>query len=819
MSLITISTGDVAKYQGSGTPATLRLYANQQFTTSENVVIPKGSKQNPTFYQELACSLSGETIQIASGTVYSTTDSNQPRASYTVVVYDSDGVELVTLYTNFRVSNTNATTTWSVLETYSRGYVRPYATDTLSSDEILDLFNDNQSLVNKASDVIYGATSLDTVPVSLADPEAVGSNSNRIEKNLSSDYGNSFATAITAIGATETTLIVKNAVTVSANTSLPANITLEVKNGGLITVATGQTLTILGAINAGQQHIFSLAGTGTVNISTATIEYVYPEWWGAKGDGSTDNTVALGQMFEALTLLSAFQRRGRTVMLNGDYNFASVLDWAGLAHVTFIGNASSANHSGEPSLRFTGSGSTQVFNMEDWAGVRWENIRFEVPASGFTGDMFKQTFGTSDPNNLAWINCSFSEGANGNTVISNSLLNLNGVIDSVVRDCFFTGSKNGIIGEETIASNHITIDTCQFRNQSLAGIYSPGGTGWVIINPAFHGSNTGTAVGLLHHPTRYSYGLKILSGYTEAVLSGTGTWVSVRGVGISISGMYIATPNAGGACIAIVDDSSAIEISAVTLNGSAAVTGIKGVSASAAAGISVRACNFTSTVPVSGLTAANYSIIDSVGSPNRIGGGLNVQGLSVRSDNAGIDAGYLNAIPTLANTSASLGVFDGGSGIPSRAFLFIPPTMTAQECAVAWATGAAGAVAVRALLDSASFRATVPIGYATGVGGTQTQGSSKATGVTLDKVCGQITTHNAALNDNTTVTFTVTNAFATALDELTVWHVSGGTLGGYLVWAHTPAAGSFKISIRNVSGGPLSEALVLGFTLRRMVIT
>ena len=38
-----------------------------------------------------------------------------------------------------------------------------------------------------------------------------------------------------------------------------------------------------------------------------------------------------------------------------------------------------------------------------------------------------------------------------------------------------------------------------------------------------------------------------------------------------------------------------------------------------------------------------------------------------------------------------------------------------------------------------------------------TQGTDKATGVTLDKVCGQVTTHNATLNAGVEVTFRVTN--------------------------------------------------------------
>lgn len=75
--------------------------------------------------------------------------------------------------------------------------------------------------------------------------------------------------------------------------------------------------------------------------------------------------------------------------------------------------------------------------------------------------------------------------------------------------------------------------------------------------------------------------------------------------------------------------------------------------------------------------------------------------------------------------------------------------------------------------------------------------------------------NNASLADATTVTFTVNNDQVLADDKIVVNHKSGGTLGAYLVFAHTVAAGSFKISLRNVSGGSLGEAAVLSFGVLR----
>ena len=107
-------------------------------------------------------------------------------------------------------------------------------------------------------------------------------------------------------------------------------------------------------------------------------------------------------------------------------------------------------------------------------------------------------------------------------------------------------------------------------------------------------------------------------------------------------------------------------------------------------------------------------------------------------------------------------------------------------------------------------------GYATGSGGTVTQATSKATGVTLSKSTGQITLDGAALNLDTTVSFTLTNTVIEAGDILILNHISGGTAGSYLLNAQS-AAGSASINVRNISLGSLSEAIVIAFAVIKAV--
>jgi hypothetical protein len=119
------------------------------------------------------------------------------------------------------------------------------------------------------------------------------------------------------------------------------------------------------------------------------------------------------------------------------------------------------------------------------------------------------------------------------------------------------------------------------------------------------------------------------------------------------------------------------------------------------------------------------------------------------------------------------------------------------------------------IIAAAGITSTGPtdgIGYAAGAGGTVAQATSKSTGVTLNKVCGQITMNAAALAAAAIVSFVLTDSAIAAGDVLILNHVSGGTPGSYGLNARC-AAGQATIDVRNNSAGSLSEAIVIGFSV------
>jgi hypothetical protein len=106
------------------------------------------------------------------------------------------------------------------------------------------------------------------------------------------------------------------------------------------------------------------------------------------------------------------------------------------------------------------------------------------------------------------------------------------------------------------------------------------------------------------------------------------------------------------------------------------------------------------------------------------------------------------------------------------------------------------------------------IGYTAAAQGTVTQLTDKSTAVTLNKPAGRITMNAASLATATNATFTLNNSFISANDTV-ILTISGGqaTAGSYNVFANNLGAGTVSISLRNISGGSLSEAVVINFAI------
>jgi hypothetical protein len=128
--------------------------------------------------------------------------------------------------------------------------------------------------------------------------------------------------------------------------------------------------------------------------------------------------------------------------------------------------------------------------------------------------------------------------------------------------------------------------------------------------------------------------------------------------------------------------------------------------------------------------------------------------------------------------------------------------------------GTIGAVIPSTIVGTTVY-ATTEIGYTAAAQGTVTQAatSGKATGVTLSKSAGRITMNNAELAANTAVSFTLTNTVISANDAIIVNVAGGATAAAYTVYISSMTAGSAVVTLRNMTGGALSEAVVINFAI------
>lgn len=116
--------------------------------------------------------------------------------------------------------------------------------------------------------------------------------------------------------------------------------------------------------------------------------------------------------------------------------------------------------------------------------------------------------------------------------------------------------------------------------------------------------------------------------------------------------------------------------------------------------------------------------------------------------------------------------------------------------------------------------ATNGLGYATGVGGTVTQITSRTTGVTLSTLCGYIQTDTSSLAAEAAAEFTVTNTLVAVGDVVAVSIRSGTNGGNTNAFVSTVAAGSFKIKVANnnaAAGTAETGAILINFVVLKAV--
>ncbi|KHE91338.1 MAG: hypothetical protein K8F52_08865 [Candidatus Scalindua rubra] len=358
-------------------------------------------------------------------------------------------------------------------------------------------------------------------------------------------HGRSLKDLIDAIGSdNETIVLMPGTYTVSTNETVPANISLLFYSGAVISVDSGKTLTIANgdSIIAGGVQIFS--GAGTVDFTVGRPSPVTPKWWGATGDGSTDDTAALVEAFKHPKVLipagtyivdgtatTSIVTRGGTPTVYLPFIMHSNMDIEGVGDVT-LKMKDDISSAGSP-VQFVMFGT-----VEDIANVKFKNITFDMNGSN---------------NKIASAPFIPPFGAKHHSAIF--------IATKVAVD---TGMVDGLTIEDC------TLTDCAGQNQIILGF---GGAGTspmtqdvIIRNCKFteNGHNTGD------HTNIYGWAENVLiegCTFTRAAVQDyelTGTCIEVHGKNFTIRGCKVEDMVGG---VAVCDNASANDVHNVNIYG------------------------------------------------------------------------------------------------------------------------------------------------------------------------------------------------------------------------------------------------------------
>ena len=166
---------------------------------------------------------------------------------------------------------------------------------------------------------------------------------------------------------------------------------------------------------------------------------------------------------------------------------------------------------------------------------------------------------------------------------------------------------------------------------------------------------------------------------------------------------------------------------------------------------------------------------------------LSTERLSVQYSNASSNASVriLNTGTTASTYSELLLTTNTNVGVGANTSIRSTAEDTSGNTKLSLYTSLAGTQTERIQITSDGnlyVLTKATFGYASSnTGGTVTQSTSKATGVTLNAPTGQITLNASSLGATTTTSFTLTNSYITSTSNVIVNRVSGGTNATYII--------------------------------------
>lgn len=221
--------------------------------------------------------------------------------------------------------------------------------------------------------------------------------------------------------------------------SIPSTMTVDFPQGGSFVVASGTTATINGEVRGTTSQHF--AGSGSTVFGSATrTPAIYPQWYGALGDDSTDNSSAFTAMVAGM---SAGVNTGFHVAVPpGIYRFTT--------GVVFPNTGGPANSLQKLSLTFDCAGPTESV--------------FKWMSAG--GTMFSLARNGQNAQPLNFHKCGFTNAGSGATIG----LDMTGSYLGVVDDSrFLDFGKDVVLGMGSSGAYYNTVENNMFTTTAGPG--------------------------------------------------------------------------------------------------------------------------------------------------------------------------------------------------------------------------------------------------------------------------------------------------------------------------------------------------------------
>lgn len=154
--------------------------------------------------------------------------------------------------------------------------------------------------------------------------------------------------------------------------TVPAGLTLRMEPGAQLVVDSGETVTVEGGFEA--RAVQAITGGGSIRFACgAAVGDIYPQWWGAKGDGVNDDTAAIQAAIDAAIYIAPAEpsrRAFRRVRLPaGEYRITNTLSVVNALQLVVEGD------SGATTLRWDGPDNVPAIRMINGYMCEYRNFR------------------------------------------------------------------------------------------------------------------------------------------------------------------------------------------------------------------------------------------------------------------------------------------------------------------------------------------------------------------------------------------------------------------------------------------------------------